>query len=143
MLSLRVPEIQRLSARNWNWASSGWAPTALIVASRVGVSTPFIATGVRLGLEAVVMVVMVHLSGSELGCQFRSIGPAHARGSDHSRRQSISGFGFDRPRLCATTRGIKLCDWLDLPLGILDKSFEEPRSRGARRLEGRPHALFV
>ena len=43
-------------------ASSGWTPTAWILASTVGVSTPFIGTGVRLAfLEAVIVADMFFL----------------------------------------------------------------------------------
>ena len=46
------PACQRLVARNWNSASSGCAFTAPMVAKSVGVSTPFIGLGVRVGLLA-------------------------------------------------------------------------------------------
>jgi hypothetical protein len=46
----------------YRFASSGWTPTALILASSVGVSTPFIGTGVRLAsLEAVIVPDMFFL----------------------------------------------------------------------------------
>ena len=53
MLWLFVPLIQRLVARNWNFASSGLARTASSVANSVGVSTPLSAGRVL----AVVMVI--------------------------------------------------------------------------------------
>ena len=37
---LWVPDTQRFFARNWNVASGGLSLTALMVANRVGVSTP-------------------------------------------------------------------------------------------------------
>ena len=46
-LRLCVPFSHWLVAVNWNFASSGCALTALMVAKRVGVSTPFIGTRSR------------------------------------------------------------------------------------------------
>jgi hypothetical protein len=45
LLWLWVPLIQRLLARNWNLASSGFSPTALMVASSTGVFTPLRGSG--------------------------------------------------------------------------------------------------
>src|SRR5262245_57723693 len=38
--SLWVPEIHRFATRNVNWAATGWARTASIVAKSISVSTP-------------------------------------------------------------------------------------------------------
>ena len=52
VVRLWAPAIQRLDARNWNRAISGWAFTASSVANRTSVSTP-------LRTRSVVLVVLM------------------------------------------------------------------------------------
>ncbi|MER8504880.1 hypothetical protein [Mesorhizobium sp. M1142] len=58
VLLLWVPAIHRLLARNWNLASSGWPATALMVARRVGVSTPFLGSRGAFFMEAFSMTIV-------------------------------------------------------------------------------------
>ena len=50
---LWVPLIQRLWARNWNWARPGWSLTAFRVANSVSTSTPLTTPRGFLGVEEV------------------------------------------------------------------------------------------
>ena len=69
-LWLCVPACQRFVARNWNWASSGCAPTALIVARSFGVSIPFRGLGTAFSTVAVdiVVLLLLVLGGWAAGC---------------------------------------------------------------------------
>ena len=59
VVRLCVPDTQRFVARNWNRASSGCGPTAPMVASSVGVSTPLRGMGGAFGGIVGVVVVRV------------------------------------------------------------------------------------
>ena len=66
VLRICVPPTHSPWARNWNCASGRWSPTAAMVATSLGVSTPFIGTGCRFAGAAVISVValMVVVLGS-------------------------------------------------------------------------------
>src|SRR6516165_512150 len=75
---LCVPEIHSLLLRKVNLASSGFAPTALIVEMRVGVSTPFSGTGVRLVFFASMVAIVMLFSFRQLTAR-KAQAPSPAR----------------------------------------------------------------